>query len=266
MHSPFEDAPPEYRAIYQLVGSGMDTKKLLRAATTFHAKSLEMLERESGDLVVQSGLFKGSRLFPYSTASHLLPKIQGTYEKEVQDFLLKVSSMFDRFLDIGCAEGYYLAGVSEWKKVPCFGIDIDDRARSAFEYLSAVPGMKDLLSFSTDIADATRFLSGRLACIVDIDGGEMEVIEKLDYMFSSSSLRSCILIVESDSKDIGIQNYHQIAASLITKGWRLLDVLNQEPRYRFIGSKSHMSLLDQFMYGWEGRPGAQCWVAVGKDF
>ena len=262
-----DDAPPEYRAIAQLVNSGMDTKKLTRAAATFHVKSLQADEREGGDLLVQSGLFQGARLYPDSTASQLLPKIQGTYEKEIQDLLSKVSFMFDRFLDIGCAEGYYLAGVAKWKQIPCMGIDIDPRARSAFEYLAAIPDYKKHLSFSSDIADASNFLSGSLACIVDIDGGEMEMLEKINHMFAAaSSLRSCVLIVESDESDIGIQNYNEITKSLISKGWRLLGIVNQEPRFRFIGSKSHLSMLDQFMYGWEGRPGAQCWVAVVKEF
>ena len=262
-----DDAPPEYQAIVQLVNSGMDTKKLVRAAMTFYAQSMQADERENGDLFVQSGLFQGTRLYPDSTASQLLPKIQGTYEKEVQDLLSKVSFMFDRFLDIGCAEGYYLAGVATWKQIPCMGIDIDPRARGAFEYLSALPGLQNHLSFSADIADVSNFLSGRLACIVDIDGGEMEMIERLQHMFSvASSLRSCVLIVESDESDIGIQNYHEIIKSLISKGWRLLDLVSQEPCYRFVGSKSHLSMLEQFIHGWEGRPGAQSWIAAFKEF
>ena len=172
MYSLSDDAPPEYKAIVQLVNNGMDTKKLLRAIMTFHAQALESVER-TGELTVESGLFQGTRLYPRNNASLLLPKIQGTYEKEVQDLLSKLSFMFDRFLDIGCAEGYYLAGVVQWKKIPCMGIDIDERARDAFEYLSGTPGLRDHLSFSTNIEDACNFLSGRLACIVDIDGGEI---------------------------------------------------------------------------------------------
>ena len=134
-----DDSPPEYQAIAQLVNSGLDTKWLMRAAVTFHAQSLQKEKCECGDLLVQSGLFQGARLYPISTASQLLPKIQGTYEKEVQDFLSKVSFMFDRFLDVGCAEGFYLAGVARWRQIPCMGIDVDPRARAAFEYLSAIP-------------------------------------------------------------------------------------------------------------------------------
>ena len=239
----------------------------MRAALTFHKLKLEQDEQESGDLFVQSGLFQGTQLYPQAIASQLLPKIQGTYEKEVQDFLSKISFMFDRFLDVGCAEGYYLAGIANWKSIPCMGIDIDVRARDAFEYLSVMPGLEGLLSFSMDIGDAVHFLSGRLACLVDVDGGELDVIEKLDDMFNSSrSLRSCVLVVESDINESGIQNYNDITAMLISKGWMMLEVLKQDPRERFVGCKSHMSFLDQFMHGWEGRPGAQCWVAFVKDF
>ena len=262
-----EDAPLEDRAICQLVNSGLDTKKLLRAALTFHRVKLEQDEQESGDLFVQSGLFQGVKLYPHAIASQLLPKIQGTYEKEVQDFLSRFSFMFDRFLDVGCAEGYYLAGVASWKSIPCMGIDINVRARDAFEYLSAMPGLEKLLSFSMDIGDVVHFLSGRLACLVDVDGGEIDVIERLDDMFRASmDLRSCILIVESDINASGIQNHHDISVLLVSRGWQMLQVISQDPRDRFVGSKSHMSLLDQLMYGWEGRPGSQCWVAFGRDF
>ncbi len=267
MYSVPSEACPEDKAICDLANKGMDAQKLLRAAATFRRINLERLQSGKGKPIVESGLFKGALLYSGYIGSHLLPKIQGTYEKEVQDFLLKISFMFDRFLDVGCAEGYYLSGVVAWKNIPCMGIDVDVRSGDAVDYLAADVRYRDLVSFSTNLADALPFMTGRLACLVDVDGGEIKIIEQLDSMFSnSSSLQSVVLIVESSSAELGRENYPEIVSSLISRGWLFMSLLQQDPRERFVGSKSHMSFMDQFVDGWEGRPGAQSWVVAAKDF
>ena len=132
MYSVHDDDPEESKALCRLVNSGLDPARLLRAAFTFYVKRLEESLLDTSDfLEVYSGLFKGMRLSKQVLASQLLPKVVGTYEKEVQDCIKEFSDSFDKFVDIGCAEGFYVAGVSRWKKIPSLGIDLDPRSESA---------------------------------------------------------------------------------------------------------------------------------------
>ena len=48
--------------------------------------------------------------------SQLLPKISGTYEKEVQDCIKEFSGLFDKFIDIGCAEDFMLLAFLSGRK------------------------------------------------------------------------------------------------------------------------------------------------------
>ena len=195
-----DDDPAENKAVCDLVNSGLDPGLLLKAAFSFYVKKLEQsLSRKSDFLEVRSGLFHGMRLSKEVLASQLLPKISGTYEKEVQDCIKEFSGLFDKFIDIGCAEGFYVAGISKWQKIPSLGIDIDHRSERAVSYAAQVNQVSDLVSFSMDIAKVGDFLEGSILCLVDVDGSEMEVLRKFDLLCNSSrSLSLARLIVESD--------------------------------------------------------------------
>uniref|UniRef100_UPI0040488B91 hypothetical protein n=1 Tax=Cyanobium sp. TaxID=2164130 RepID=UPI0040488B91 len=112
MYSVPESAPAEDKAISQLVNSGMNPKQLYKAAYTFYRVALEEQLIAKQPVVVQSGLFKGMVLFPGSLGSQLLPKWLGTYEAEVQGLLEEQAKDCNCFIDIGCAEGFYLTGMA----------------------------------------------------------------------------------------------------------------------------------------------------------
>jgi len=99
-------APLEDKAICELVNRGLDPGLLFKAAYTFYKARLEEIIRQGQDLEVGSGLFKGMRLSPDVLASALLPKALGTYEKEVQDYIEHCAISCQKFIDIGCAEGF----------------------------------------------------------------------------------------------------------------------------------------------------------------
>ncbi len=262
-----ENSPDEDKAICNLLNQGLDSRQLFCAATTFYKLEVEERLRRGENLIVESGLFHGLWLYPGYIGSQILPKIQGTYEKEVQDFLLKTSDSFDHFLNVGCAEGFYLAGIARWKKIPCMGIDTDNKSREAVEFVGQKNNVRDLISFSEKLTEAQDFIEGKLACLIDVDGSEEDVLFDLCKMFSEAiALRSVLLFVESDSAGKGRQNYHELISSLIHDGWFILSLIHQDPNLRFVGSKSHLSFLDQIVHGWEGRPGAQCWIVATKNY
>ena len=259
--------PGENKAICDLVNSGSDPGRLLKAAFSFYVRSLEdSLTAKYDFLEVGSGLFQGMRLSKEVLASQLLPKVTGTYEKEVQDCIKEFSGTFDKFVDIGCAEGFYVAGISRWLKIPSLGIDIDPRSEGAVFYAAQVNQVSDYVSFSKNIDEVRDFLEGSVLCLVDVDGSEMEVLRSLDYLCNSATSLSFVrLLVESDFSVNGVNNTPEIVEFLSSSGWNVDRILRQNPANRFEPSLSELSFLDQVARGMEGRPGGQSWIVASKS-
>ncbi|WP_041425227.1 class I SAM-dependent methyltransferase [Synechococcus sp. CC9902] len=262
-----DSAPIEHKAICDLANKGLSPQELFRAAYTFYRLALEEEAANDGRSIVESGLFRGMSLYPQALASQVMPKIQGTYEKEVQDFLIEHSEAFERFLDVGCAEGFYLSGIASWKGIPCYGIDIDPVSEKAVEYVAAANKLENLISFSSSLSSAEDFISGKLLCLVDVDGSEFDVLGSLNLAFDqSSSLESVLLLVESDDQQLGRQNTPELISGLVRSGWSIESMIKQKPSNRFVDSRSELSFLEQVVIGAEGRPGRQCWIAASKQF
>jgi len=262
-----DTAPIEDRAICDLVNQGLDPRQLFRAAYSFRRQQLEEQCSREGRLVVETGLFEGMHLYPKSLASQLMPKVQGTYEKEVQDYIFGNKMRFDRFLDVGCAEGFYLSGIARWKRVPCFGVDIDPTSESAVDFVAKKNGVQDMISFSKRIESISSFLIGSPLCLVDVDGAEFEVLRALNQLLDSvATLRAVLLIVETDCAVSGGQNTFELIASLVGSGWRVETIISQDPRNRFVNSNFQLSFLDQVAIGAEGRYAEQCWIVARKIF
>ena len=115
----------------------------------------------SPDLCVLSGPFKGMK-YPFLEAagSVLVPKILGTYEKELHPYIEQIiKNNYSAILDISSAEGYYAVGFalrSPATKITAF--DIDPRAR---ELLLEMIKINDVLNRVTikSLCD-TQVLSG----------------------------------------------------------------------------------------------------------
>ena len=266
-YSVSSSASPEANAICQLINQGLDPRKLFIAAITFYSNTIVSERVSSSSCVVESGLYQGMRLHPAALGSLLAPKIQGTYEKEVQDCFQLYAGQFDRFLDVGCAEGFHLVGVASWKQVPCLGVDIDKRAGDAVSRVAADNGVSGLVRFESDLSLSASFVRGCLLCLVDVDGSEIEVLKSLISVFEKSSdLQNVILIVESDLAGGDEQNTPEIISLLTSDDWLVSSCLSQQPASRFVGAKSGMSFLDQVVWGSEGRSLGQSWIVARKSF
>ena len=152
-----ESAPPEDKAICELVNRGLNPKQLFKASYSFYRIALEEDLRRNSDIKVDSGLFQGMILSPEVLASSLLPKALGTYEKEVQDYMKENIEFCEKFVDVGCAEGFYMVGVARLLGVPCIGIDIDPRSQQAIDYAAKANKVSDLVTFATDINEIRNF-------------------------------------------------------------------------------------------------------------
>jgi SAM-dependent methyltransferase len=143
-----------------------------------------LLIAETGN-VVTSGPFAGMELpteFCWGDG-HRLPKLLGSYEAELHPWLEAiVKQPYDLIVDIGCAEGYYVAGLARAFPAPTriYGFDISRNAqricRSACEknHVSdrvTIGGRCGAEEISSLLSQAKRPL-----LLVDCEGGEVALL------------------------------------------------------------------------------------------
>jgi hypothetical protein len=230
MYSVPDSAPTENKAICDLINQGLDPKQLYKAAYTFYRCSLEEALISNPPVRVQSGLFRGMVLFPGSFGSQLLPKWLGTYEAEVQTLLSTHARDASCFINIGCAEGFYLTGIAQWLQIPCLGTDLDPRSQQAVQYSAAHNSLSHLVNFCPSIQDAVARTSGNLLCLVDVDGNELAVLNELQqWLPSNQNIHTIALILETDRDTHGQHNTPVLIDWLSGHGWQIQPSPNKIP-------------------------------------
>lgn len=72
----------------------------------------QILQKTGWSGAVAQGPFQGMQYYPRSYGSTILPKLMGTYEREIMpEVEAIVASGADRIIDVGAAEGYYAVGL-----------------------------------------------------------------------------------------------------------------------------------------------------------
>ncbi|MFO1449299.1 MAG: class I SAM-dependent methyltransferase [Opitutaceae bacterium] len=128
---------------------------------------------------VRSGPFSGMKYIGQSTGSAYLPKIFGTYELELESvWNLGYLRQFGAIVDVGCAEGYYLAGIGHALRAAghslprLVGYDVNPHAIGLAKSLLQLNGLEAELHCRpfTALPGTVRTL-----LIVDIEGAETEL-------------------------------------------------------------------------------------------
>lgn len=163
--------------------------------------------RKTG-LRVQEGPFKGIQYIDESVGSSWAPKVLGTYEHQLHAWVESaIAAGYHRFIDIGCAEGYYAVGMAtRCPALKVFAFDSDERARHLSTLLARLNRVGDRVDVGTRCSPdrlADLIVPGSLV-LCDIEGGEIELFNK-ELM---PDLRSCDVIVEVH--DAGNQTFEQI--------------------------------------------------------
>jgi hypothetical protein len=263
-----EDAPIEHQELCKLYNSNLNPRELLKASISMYQLLMEMELRDHQPLKVQEGLFKGTVLYPKSMASRLVPKVQGTYEKEVQLIIEEYSSDFETFIEIGCAEGFYVGGIATCLRKKSIGVDIDPESEVAIDYIRSANNVGSLLSYEKSINDACMMAAGPTMVLIDVDGGELHVMEEVNTQLGKNEIiGEAFIIVESDFDLLtGQINTDQIITALSSWGWSCIKTTEQDVRLRFTESNRYLPFLTQVARGIEGRAGAQNWVSARKLF
>ena len=110
----------------------------------------------------------------------ILPKILGTYEKEIINDLLDLCKDKKIFIDIGCAEGYYTTGIAATTNIArIIGIDINETALKLAKESAKLNNIEHKCKFMSDIVELPQLINGATLIMIDVDGSEIEVLKKL---------------------------------------------------------------------------------------
>ncbi|GAJ03085.1 unnamed protein product, partial [marine sediment metagenome] len=102
----------------------------------------------NNDLEVLHGPFKGLKYVSYEAALTALPKIIGTYERELHPVLKRIiESEFDIMLNIGAAEGYYAIGIALLRpNLKIIAFDIDPNVRKILQKMILLNNVNNQIS------------------------------------------------------------------------------------------------------------------------
>lgn len=155
---------------------------------------------------VESGPFQGLK-YPtlVSVGSELSPKLLGTYESEIVEWIKEVTrKSFEGILNIGCGEGYYAVGLAR-----CFpgliisAFDTDPRARELCREMALANEVDNVQIFQSCSRDLLSSLEEDKAYFIlsDCEGAERELF---DAQIARHLRRSTFIIELHDFKDRSI--------------------------------------------------------------
>ena len=174
------------RSVYRLTPTYiLKNRKRVRAHSAKREKikkrNLQIMEEVfKNDYRVLNGPFEGMQYIDDTPGSILLPKILGSYEEPIQEWVKTViDRQYDKILAIGCAEGYYAVGFAmRLPETKIIAYDINADALDRCRELARCNGV-DNVTFkkSCDFRELEDQLAGRTLIFCDIEGGERELLD-----------------------------------------------------------------------------------------
>ena len=184
---------------------------------------------------VLSGPFLGLRYGDFSFGSTHLPKLLGTYERELAGLFTAANlGQYGAFINFGCAEGYYTNGIAHALKehlgrsdFQVIGIDLNEQALEESRRISRLNGLTVAVAPAFDFSSGTRGV-GKTLIICDVEGAEIDlmrperfaamdrtdfiievhdvprtaaILDELQQRFSATHERSVILSLPREARD-----------------------------------------------------------------
>jgi len=216
------------------------------------------------DLIVKNGIFKGLK-YPKleASGSAIYPKLLGSYESELNGVLDEIlTKPFTVFIDIGCAEGYYLAGIAnKIDKIKLIGIDISESALNQTQKMLQKNGV-DLINVSLlqkfDTTLIPKNNTDQVLLICDCEGYE-EIIFNAN---SCVNFSNCTLLIECH--DYIVPNITETLVNTLKLTHHLeiiRSTLDETFKFDFIPSElQKLSLEEKLQLVQEGRPTQMNWI------
>lgn len=160
---------------------------------------MHSLVRSRTQSTVWSGPFRGMRYIDYSFCSALMPKLIGTYEKELHPAVDELIAWRpDVVIDIGAAEGYYAVGLA--RRLPgskVIAFEADEGARAQLLQLADLNNVTNLrllgLAARGSLTDVVSEEASRVAVICDCEGAEIDLLSPNELVWQRNAFIICEL-------------------------------------------------------------------------
>ncbi|NBX74131.1 MAG: hypothetical protein EBQ89_07515 [Alphaproteobacteria bacterium] len=200
VQSLIDQNPDPDQAHVDLLMYGLE-KRLNRLAAVFVDPFVE-----AGFLTVQFGPFQGIKISRKFMGANIIPLFLGIYEAELHEPFLRLASknIYQTIVNVGCANGYYLAGLAKiFQNAKLLGYDLDTTCLSISQSVIGANGLLQRAQL------ATLFLGDDFAAhdpqttlyVIDIDGGEDELLQPQQF---PALEKACIIVETHDVFKPGI--------------------------------------------------------------
>ncbi|KZR72032.1 hypothetical protein PMIT1313_00117 [Prochlorococcus marinus str. MIT 1313] len=242
---------------------GTVLKILLALRRTVIEKKVYLESR--GEII--GGVFRGMKYLPTSRNSVLMPKLIGTYESEVSELLIRRGKTLNYFIDVGCAEGYYVAGLAyRFPKIDCIGVDIEPESRALAATLCDINGLKGNTSIFENIDGATKDLAGNVLALIDVDGDEINMINKvINLTKGNKNISALELVIETDRNDCGTSTEEEIKNYLQLRGFTIQQIIRQDIHNRVSSVTESWDYYDRMICGHERSYSEQSWIVTSNS-
>lgn len=201
---------------------------------------------------VHGGPFAGLRYVSEGVCGCYMPKLLGTYERELHPSVVRVASgRFDGVVNVGAAEGYYSVGLLRaMPDVQGIAFEMSSRARELIASLADLNGVRERLEIRgrcdpPDLDDALRRFQ-RPIVLCDVEGYESVL---LDLEAVPSLANAAMLVEVHDHLSPGIS---ELLRDRFRDSHRI-EVIHQQPRtpaeypFRAIWTRAFPWLLTRYV-------------------
>ena len=144
-----------------------------------HLIQWEMARRSGAS--IQGRPFAGMQFIDHGSQGCHVPKLLGCYEQELHGFIeAAIATGYPQVVNIGCAEGYYAAGLAKrmaGTRVHAF--DIDPQARRMCAEVAQRNGFDERLAIAEEFVPSmfAGFAGKPALFLVDIEGAELALLK-----------------------------------------------------------------------------------------
>ena len=213
-----------------------------------------------GQPVVQSGPFQGMQFHSQAAEGCYIPKLLGCYEEELHPLIRHISEqkLYDRIINVGCAEGYYAIGLARClPEATVLAFDINPKAQESCKQLAALNqvGERVIVGGRVSQQDWPGLIDERVLIVSDCEGAEYELLDPLQC---PDLLRADFLIELH-----GVDSKPELAEALLnryrdTHEIQMIGHGGRNPsQYNELNRQKH---LDQLLAVWEFRGGPTPWA------
>lgn len=222
----------------------------------FRRRAVDMYILECYGLTVQSGPFEGMVYIDGASGSLYSPKILGCYEMELHQYINRLPT-YRRFVDVGCAEGYYAVGAKYLApNLDVYAFDVESGARERCRALAKANGISDGLfieSICSPDTLADLAIQDTLV-LIDIEGAEVELLTGVP----ASRLALCDFLIETHAVS-GLGLTLEAIVSILSETHDIAIVDHQPRDWRPFDALRRLGQVERFLAQWEGR-GPEPWI------